>query len=108
MMIASSSVGLEASLEFPLERSRKRGLEFDSRLRLHYICHVSSHVDATWAHVADTWIHVACHVATVDPSLTGGQPPLTGGLAVVDRWSGGGPSMVNGGPPPLIVVDRHR
>ncbi|GKG05905.1 hypothetical protein Tco_0325991, partial [Tanacetum coccineum] len=29
--------------------------------------------------------------------LTGGQPPLTGG-----------PAMVNGGSPPLTVIDRRR
>ncbi|GKF05036.1 hypothetical protein Tco_0035704, partial [Tanacetum coccineum] len=32
---------------------------------------------------------------------------LTGGLAVVDRWSDGGPEEVNGGPPSLTVDRRH-
>ncbi|GJZ07993.1 hypothetical protein Tco_0542276 [Tanacetum coccineum] len=69
----------------PLLSSHSRGLEFDSGLRLHYICHVSSHVDAMWAHVADTWIHVACHVVTIDWRST-----------TVDRWFGSCPMMVRG------------
>ncbi|GKE95776.1 hypothetical protein Tco_1580631, partial [Tanacetum coccineum] len=40
--------------------------------------------------------------------LTSGQQPLTGGPVVVQRWLIDGLTLVNGGAPPLTIVDHHR
>ncbi|GJY46676.1 hypothetical protein Tco_0435739 [Tanacetum coccineum] len=56
------------------------------------------------AHVADTWIYMACHVAT-RPTV---DPIVDRRSTTVDRWLTGGPAVVNGGVPPLTIVDRRR
>ncbi|GJW44960.1 hypothetical protein Tco_0073759 [Tanacetum coccineum] len=69
--------------------------------------HVSSHVSCHVLPRGTTWLPRGSGGHHLTRPLTGGQPPLTGGPAVVDRWSGGGPVVVDGGPPPLTVVG-HR
>ncbi|GKF50799.1 hypothetical protein Tco_0147266, partial [Tanacetum coccineum] len=69
--------------------------------------HVSSHVSCHMLPRGTAWLPRNSGGHHLTQPLTGGQPLLIGGPAMVDRWSGGGPTVVDGGPPPLTVVG-HR